>query len=525
MRRPTRILVFVGIALVVLVGGAAIAVNVLLSGDRVRAALEAQATVALGHPVRIGGATPRFFPRVSLDLTEIVIGDAREVTIGTVRLSTGLRGLVRRRVEDARVSVERSTIDVRWALALLSALSAPSDGAGDAETPASSALTIDSIGEIAVRDVTLIAGPRKLLVDMDSSLIGDRFLLRRSSAASDVSNFIASGEITSIAKQTGAFTIEAESIDLDGLLAFLVAATPAEAIQTGKATAPRPHAPAARSRQETAVVHAIDVSVRAKKGLAVGIALSELTTTAKLRGSDVRLDDLQVHLFGGQFSGAAAFSNPTGRQGRYEWRGSFQGLDVPQLVAFAGAPGSITGRLAGTVALAAAGTDPPDAIRRARGSAKLTISDGRVPGLEIVRSVILAFGKPTGDRPAGSGEAFTRLAATLAVSGLETTTDDLTFESRDFDMRGKGRVSLANQAIAFQTDVILSSELSAQAGRDLFRLAREGDRIVLPARISGSASAPTVFIDVQSALGRALRNRVQDEVKGLFERLRKKRLD
>ena len=140
-------------------------------------------------------------------------------------------------------------------------------------------------------------------------------------------------------------------------------------------------------------------------------------------------------------------------------------------------------------------------MQRARGTARLAISDGRIPGLEIVRSVILAFGKPTGDRPGGSGEAFTRLAATLAIDGMNLST---------------------TQAVDFTTSVVLSRELSAQAGRDLYRLAREGDRVVLPARITGSVAAPTVFVDVKAALGRALRNEAEDQIRRLFDRWRKK---
>jgi hypothetical protein len=45
---------------------------------------------------------------------------------------------------------------------------------------------------------------------------------------------------------------------------------------------------------------------------------------------------------------------------------------------------------------------------------------------------------------------------------------------------------------------------------------------VLPATIDGTIGAPSVFIDVQAALGRALRNKAQDELKGLFERFRKR---
>jgi hypothetical protein len=182
----------------------------------------------------------------------------------------------------------------------------------------------------------------------------------------------------------------------------------------------------------------------------------------------------------------------------------------------------MTGRLAGSMALTAAGADPGQAIRRAQGTTRVVITDGRVAGLEIVRSVVLAFGRPSGVRPEGSGEAFSRLAATLAVNGPSLSTSDLEFASRDFDMSGGGTISLASQAIDFRTNVILSRELSAQAGRDLYRLAREGDRIVLPARITGTVSSPSVFIDMEAALSRALRNRAQDELRSLFDRLKKR---
>ena len=76
----------------------------------------------------IRAAVPRLLPRIGLELTGITIGAGREVTIDEARLTTGFRALLGGRVEDAEVSVERSRIDVRWALALLGALadSAPS---------------------------------------------------------------------------------------------------------------------------------------------------------------------------------------------------------------------------------------------------------------------------------------------------------------------------------------------------------------------------------------------------------------
>ena len=506
MKKPKPLVIVAAVVLVIL-AGLALAVRVLLGGDRIKAALEAQATAALGRPVTIRAAVPRLLPRVGLELTGITIGEGREVTIDQARLTTGLRALFGGRVEDAEVVVERSRIDVRWALTLLDALV---DSSNTAST-APSALKIESIGNLALRDVTLVAGSRTLLADLDSSLTGgDRFVVSRLHGRSDDSELQASGELSSVARRTGTFTVDAPSLDLDGLMAFLAAATPAGA---GKDT---------RAPPVAGVPLHLDISLRARKGRALGIAFTNLDTTGRMRGGAVSLDGLKMEALGGRFDGSAGFDG-SHREPSYNWRGRFENLDVPTLVAFAGSPGSMTGRLAGTIALAAGGVEPLEAVKRARGTARVTITDGRIPGLDIVRTVVLAFGRPSSERPAGSGEAFSRIAASLEIAGQVMSTRDLIFESRDFDMTGEGTFSLASQAVNLRTDVTLSRELSAQAGRDLYRLAREGERIVLPARIGGTVASPTVFIDVQAALTRALRNRAKDEVKSLFERLLKKR--
>jgi uncharacterized protein involved in outer membrane biogenesis len=509
MKKP---IVIAGIVLLVILAGLALAVRSMLSGDRIKAAIEAQATAALGRPVTIQTATPSLFPRVGLELAGVAIGKSREVAIDRSRLTTGLRALFGRRVEGANVLVQRGRIDVPWALALLTALA--NSNAGDAPAPSSSALTIESIDDIDLRDITLAAGKYALVVEVDSSLTGDRFVINRLRGRSPGSDITASGELTSIARRVGRFSIDADTLDLDGLLAFLAAATSAGSKQLTTQGAARPPASATASPLN------VTASVRARSGRLLGASFSNLTTSPRLAGSDAMLEDLRVELFGGRFTGSVAFRGSQAEP-RYEWKGTAENLDVPQLVAFAGATGSITGKLGGTVALAAAGADSQAAMRRARGTARIAIRDGRIPGLEIVRTVILAFGKPSSERPAGSGEAFTRLAATLAVAGQLLSTNDLSFESRDFDMTGRGTISLATQAVDFSVDVRLSRELSAQAGRDLYRAAREGDRIVLPARITGTVAAPSVFIDVQSALKRAIVNRAQDEIKSFLNRLRK----
>ena len=503
MTSRRKLAAFGVLVLFVFGAGLWLTVRAMLAGDRIKSAIEAQASAAIGRPVSIRAATPQFLPRVGLDLQGISIGGRDEVSIEHATLTTGLWALLRRRVEDARISVVRSQIDLRWALDLLAAFSAPASSS----SPSSAAFTVDSIGTLALRDVTLVAGARTLRVDLDSSLSGgDRLVITDLRGHSDGTDLRASGELTSIARRTGKLSIQADTLDLDGLMAFLAAATPAGS--TGS------------SSSGSQVPLQLDIDVKAARGRALGVSLTKLSAACRMQGGDVLLENLAIELFSGRYTGQAAFRGSRG-QPLYEWRGTFENLDVPQLMAFAGTTGAMTGRLAGTLALSAAGADPALAMQRAKGTARVTITDGKMPGLEIVRNVILAFGKPSGEAPSGSGEAFTRIASTLAVNAPVISTEDLTFASRDFDMTGKGTLSLASQAIDLRADVILSRELSAQAGRDLYRLAREGERIVLPARITGNATSPTVFIDIQAAMMRALKNKVKDQFKSLLDRWRR----
>jgi uncharacterized protein involved in outer membrane biogenesis len=503
-----KAILIIGAVVLILIVVGAFAVRALLDPERIRAAIEAQATAAVGQPVAVHEADLRLFPRVGLDLGGVAIGKAREINVGRIRLTTGLGGLLRRRVEDASILIERSQIDMAWALALVGALAGVNSGAS---TPTSSALAIESIGSLGLRDVTLLAGKHPIILEMDSSLpTGDRLVIKRMHGVSQGSNFDVSGELLSLARPSGALKIDAETLDIDGLLAFLSAAT------SGSQTA---H-PSKNTAGSSSPID-IHIDVKAKRGLLLGASLTNLATAARLTNQDAMLDDLSVELFGGRYKGNVAI-HQAGGEPRYEWRGSATNFDVPQLVAFAGAAGSITGKLGGTISVTAAGNDPQAAMARARGTARIAITDGKISGLQVVRTVILAFGKPASAQPASSGEAFSRLAATLAIAGTNLSTNDLTFASRDFDMTASGALSLATQAVNFLADVKLSQELSAQAGRDLYRLAREGDRIVLPAKITGSVSSPNVFINVQEALKRALTNRAQDEMKGLFDRLRKR---
>ena len=94
----------------------------------------------------------------------------------------------------------------------------------------------------------------------------------------------------------------------------------------------------------------------------------------------------------------------------------------------------------------------------------------------------------------------------------------LDMSTADFDLTGNGTLGLPSGRLALAVDVILSEALSREAGRDLYRYARRDNRIVLPAIVGGTLSKPTATLDVGAAAGRALQNRIEDEVKSILDR-------
>jgi uncharacterized protein involved in outer membrane biogenesis len=470
-----------------------------LANDRIKATLETQASTAIGEPVHIATLDVRWFPRPGLTLGGVTVGETRTLTIERLVLSTGLRPLLSGHIAEADVLVQQSRLDAPRFFAILTAPSTTPQRATASPLP----LTIDAIRSIELQDVSLTSGRRTVAVNAQLAYAADGLRIQRLDARSDVTQLRASGAITDLARRVGNLTIDAASLDLDGLIEFMA-----------------PFGSSAEPRERTSATSPFDITTKlsAKSGRALGAAFSDLAATSRVTNGRASLDGLRFSLFGGRFDGAVLVRTDA-TEPQYDWRGAFANVDVARLVEFAGARNAITGTLQARVSLRGAGGSVQEAFTTAAGTSDVVIRNGRVPGLEIVRTVILAFGRPSNERPAGSGEEFRELAATLAVSGGRATTHNLTFASRDFDMRGQGWIDLRTQGVDLNVDLVLSRDLSAQAGRDLYRYASEGDRIVLPGRITGTAAHPSITIDTAAALKRALQNTIKSRVKSLFDRI------
>jgi hypothetical protein len=219
-------------------------------------------------------------------------------------------------------------------------------------------------------------------------------------------------------------------------------------------------------------------------------------------------------LFGGTYTGALRATLGEALDMRVESK--IADLDVAQLAAFGGVPDTITGRLSGSGTFTGRGADIGAMLQSARGGGSASIVAGTIRRLNLIRTVVLFFGRPAPDAAPGA-DTFDRIDATFSLAQRVINAQEFSLRSADADIVGQGTLSLATKALEGSAELRLSEDLSKQAGTDLVRYTREGNRVVLPARLSGSLSEPRITIDAAAAARRGLRNEAERRLKGLFE--------
>jgi hypothetical protein len=497
MRRKLVILILV----VAVVAIAAYAfVRATLASDLVRATLEQQLGAYFQQPVRVGAAGATFFPRISINLSDVAIGATPAIQIRDVRIVTGLRGLLSRVVTDAEVIVS----DARVALPLPFPLAPAS--AADAAT-AGGGVKIQSVRVIEFRDVVLTGGAHSLRVNLSSALDGDQLEIRELTAQAERTTLRATGAIASLAKMDAQLEAHTETLDLDEVIGIAAALS-------GPSPKAGPAAPATPMR--------INVKLTAGEGQFATFGFRDLATSIELQPTRLLLSPLGFATFGGTFAGRLDVDT-TRATPRLRLAGTIERADVAALMKAGGSPGGMTGRLGGKVALEGEGTDTATLIRTTRGTIDAAVTDGTLPGLDLVRTIVLAFGKPTGAPPEGSGSAFSRLGGTFQMSDGALRSDRIAMASRDFDLAGRGSMRIESGAVDARADVVLSEELTAQAGTDLRRYADQDGRVIVPATVGGTLSRPSVSIDVASAARRAVGNELKRRATSFLEGLFKKK--
>jgi uncharacterized protein involved in outer membrane biogenesis len=202
---------------------AAIALLWILSGDGVRRTLEREATVWLGQPVRIGSASVRLLPRVTLRLRDVQVGEPVRVTFAEIGLSAPPRPLFSRRIVDAELLVADSRLEMPFPFAWPSPASGTS---GTADTADGDDIDLVSVRTISLRNVTVASRGREIQISATSSLVESNLTIASFEATTGSTHLQATG-IASLSPRLDA-TVEAtaNTLDIDDLIALAAAFTP-----------------------------------------------------------------------------------------------------------------------------------------------------------------------------------------------------------------------------------------------------------------------------------------------------------
>jgi uncharacterized protein involved in outer membrane biogenesis len=466
----------------------------LVAGDGTRIALERQATAWLGQPVHIGTARARLAPRLGIHHSDVTIGTPASLTLGDVDLSTGLMALLSRRIEHAAVRVSNSRVQMPLQFDM-------PDSAGAAAPATAAPLSVVSIRAIELRNIVIASRGREIFLSANSSLAGSTLTMSDITASSRGTTISAHGVAQLAPAVDAQIDATAKHLDLDDLMALANAFGGGGDASGGAGSAGR-----------------IVARVSADSATAGGLTVPMFSTTARVQGGRASLSPIRFLLFGGRYEGDLDMNLREGTSVTLSSR--IRDLDVAQLAAFGGVPDTITGKLSGTGTFSGQGKDLAAALASTRGNGTAAIVNGSIRRLNLVRTVILFFGRPAPNTDPAT-DAFDRIDARFSLANRVLTADALSLQSRDADIVAQGTLSLAGKELSGHADVSLSEALSAQAGTDLARYTRDGDRIVLPATIGGSLGSPRLSIDAAAAVKRGLRNEVERRLRNLLDRFRR----
>jgi hypothetical protein len=498
----------IGVGVLLLVGGLGLYVwaRSIFGQDAVRVAIAGQISQAIGQPVTIGRIGAGIYPRVTLRLGDVAIGQPPRITVRSLDVGTDFRALMSRSIEHAAMHLNGARIELPLPPMALGSSGASGAGGGSAS---SSPVRLVSIDEVVLKGVEIVSGTRVLTGDVDIVPQGAGATIRNITLKAEDTSVTVTGTINDLSGPIGNLTIKSGTLNVDRLVAF------ANDFAAGAGVAAAPKQAPVPATQTTVKAPAANLlmSLAADRATMGGLEIDDLVGRATMIGSELSLKPLAFKLFGGQYDGGITVA--LGERPTFHWKAAISGLDVNKAATFAGSPNTISGKLAATIDITGNGADAATALKTARGAARIDIANGVINNLGLVRTVVAATTMDkTAVQNASAGprdEPFTKLGGTLSIANGSASTQDLRLESKDLTVAAAGALKLDGSAVDMRGDVQLSPELTKQAGSTLVRVSQQDGRVTLPLTIKGAAGSYGVNIDASAMAKRAITNEVNDQ--------------
>ncbi len=266
-------------------------------------------------------------------------------------------------------------------------------------------------------------------------------------------------------------------------------------------------------------------TLRIAQGSFQSLAFQELSTTLGLSGQTITLRPFRMRLYQGSFDGGLTLDLGTDPVA-FVLETEVQDVDSSPLLADTLQAGQLlSGRFSGSLKARGTGSDYDRIVRNLSGGGSARVVDGRVGGLDVLKSLSKAsgvFGEQTlknlSRKLQKEGTDFSRLEARLALDGPLLRAEELVLESPDLYLKGGAAANLLTASMQAVLQVIFSRELSQSMRAEGSRAASvfwdgKRDQVNLPLTLSGPFTAPAPGIDWSAAAGQLVERKVQEKLK------------
>jgi len=349
----------------------------------------------------------------------------------------------------------------------------------------------------------------------------DLKLLDDSAGANVAGTSLKGGIEIDLAPQSIQFDLALDRLNVDQVLGS----------EKGKAPAGKPGAGAPAGGAEEPIDLSALKGLNLKGSLKIGefvasnVKLEKLNVGVQAALGKVEVNPLAASLYQGSLAGSASVNANTQR---FSLKGQLDGVAIGPLLRDALNNDLLEGR--GNVALdVQTGGNTVTALKKAlAGSAKLTLRDGALKGINLEETIrkarALARSKPAAEQTAEQKAErtertdLTELGASFLIKNGVAHNDDLSAKSPLLRLAGSGDVDIGAGTIDYLAKVSVVGSSGGQGGRE----AADLRGVTVPVKITGTLDAPRFRADLRAAAGDAAREKLDEKKEQVKEQIKEK---
>jgi AsmA protein len=250
-----------------------------------------------------------------------------------------------------------------------------------------------------------------------------------------------------------------------------------------------------------------------------GVQFSGLRVGVDAAKGRVHLAPLEAGMYGGQYRGDINV-DATGVP-RVSFNDQVTGVDFAPLAKDWLETNKLSGRGNFAVKANATGKDSDALLRTLAGNLSLKVDNGAFEGVdllyEIRRARALLKKQDVPQRAGGARTVFNQLAATATIDKGVVSSNDLVASMNLMKVTGKGSADLVASQLDWRLDVAI---LKAAEGRDLAPDLADAVGFVIPVRMNGPLTSPTIRPDLEAMAKAVLQQKVDEKKQELQDKLK-----